>query len=189
MIANGRETASGEGESETARVAAAAVIFFFPRNGGGDDGQRCERRKTKVRVRTNACVYVCVRARDFVWRVCVRARAGAIVCVCLGAGDGGGGVPVCLPADDRRPRVEGVYHVTIELLRRPVLLLTSSGGDGDDVGGGSGGGVVVDRRTRVEPTTKSRGGARAPVYRFLYNILSRVRLPASPTFRHSVFST
>jgi len=82
----------------------------------------------------------------------------------LGAGDGGGGVPVCLPADDRRPRVEGVYHVTIELLRRPVLLLTSSGGDGDDVGGG----VVVDRRTRVEPTTKSHGGgARAGLSFFI----------------------
>jgi len=75
--------------------------------------------------------------------------------VYLGTREGGGGVPVCLPADDRRPRVEGVYHVTIELLRRrPVLLLTSSGGDGDDVGGG-GNGVVVDRRTRVEPTTKN----------------------------------
>lgn len=70
--------------------------------------------------------------------------------------------------------MEGVYHVTIELLRRrPVLLLTSSGGDGDDVGGGSGVGVVVvDRRTRVEPTTKTRGGALAG-YRFLYNSIPR----------------
>jgi len=70
--------------------------------------------------------------------------------------------------------VEGVYHVTIELLRRrPVLLLTSSGGD--DVGG-SGNGVVVDRRTRVEPT------ARAPV--IVFNIiLSRARTPSAPSLR------
>lgn len=89
-------------------------------------------------------------------------------------------MPVCLPADDRRPRVEGVYHVTIELLRRrPVLLLTSSGGDGDDVGGG-GNGVVVDRRTRVEPTTKPRDGARAG-YRFLYNSFPRPHAHCSVT--------
>lgn len=90
-------------------------------------------------------------------------------------------MPVCLPADDRRPRVEGVYHVTIELLRRrrPVLLLTSSGGDGDDVGGG-GNGVVVDRRTRVELTTKPRDGARAG-YRFLYNSFPRPHAHGSVT--------
>lgn len=168
-----------------ARVAAA-VIFFFPETAAMTDSDANDEKPKYECEQTRVCICVCVRVTPCAVCVCVRARADAIVCVCLGAGDGGGGVPVCLPADDRRPRVEGVYHVTIELLRRPVLLLTSCGGDGDDVGGGSGGGVVVDRRTRVEPTTKSRGGARAPVYRFLYNILSRVRLPASPTFRHSV---
>lgn len=47
-----------------------------------------------------------------------------------GGGGGGGGAPFVYPAhsaDDRRPRVEGVYHVTIELppptTAGPVVLL------------------------------------------------------------------
>lgn len=69
---------------------------------------------------------------------------------------------------DRRPRVEGVYHVTIELLLLLllVLVLLTTGGSG-------GGGGVVVHRTRVKLTTENHdGGATcAPVCDYYYNFI------------------
>lgn len=63
--------------------------------------------------------------------VCERARARVCVCVRFTRVPGLEGrrrrrCAVCLPADDRRPRVEGVYHVTIEVPPPPPLVLRVS---------------------------------------------------------------
>lgn len=95
----------------------AAVAFFFSQTIGRqgtaaaaaakrttNNQSTCANKRARVCVCTSVCL--CVRFMRVPW-VEGRQRRCA----------------VCLPADDRRPRVEGVYHVTIEVPPPPPLLV------------------------------------------------------------------